>query len=231
MNAPCWIYMLDPSVIFLGDEPQWKYGRMEPKEIKNWLMIYLLDSNSLWINQNPSHNSKGFGSAVTYPVYNDLSPGATRVWGPFLESPETFPAHFGWHNSLFIFKTKATRGTKLYTYFNYYSLYNIWEYQLYRISLPEFYKWLFGPEKFSELSRNGPQMIWLQTGFSLTALLTRSSLCSDDGMAFDKIQFDYNLFLACVPFRQITIPLINQPTRSTIGTSYIIIMKTCRPLP
>jgi len=30
--------------------------------------------------------------------------------------------------------------------------------QLYRISRSEFYEWLFGPEKFSELSRNGPQI-------------------------------------------------------------------------
>ena len=28
--------------------------------------------------------------------------------------------------------------------------------QLYRISRSEFYEWLFGPEKFSGLSRNGP---------------------------------------------------------------------------
>ena len=29
--------------------------------------------------------------------------------------------------------------------------------QLYRISRSQFYEWLFGPEKFSGLSRNGPQ--------------------------------------------------------------------------
>ena len=74
----------------------------------------------------------------------------------FLESPETFRAHFGWHNSLCIFKTKASRGTKLCSYCYFYSLYNIWKDQLYRISRSEFYEWLFGPEKFSGLSRNGP---------------------------------------------------------------------------
>ena len=78
------------------------------------------------------------------------------IWGPFLESSETFRAHFGWHNSLCIFRTKVSRGTKLRSYFNYYPLYNIWEDQLHRISGSEFYKWLFGPEKFSGLSRNGP---------------------------------------------------------------------------
>ena len=46
-------------------------------------------------------------------------------WGPFLESPETFREHFGWHTSLCIFKTKASRGTKLCSYFNFY--YSIWE--------------------------------------------------------------------------------------------------------
>ena len=38
-------------------------------------------------------------------------------WG--LESPETFRDHFGWHNSLCIFKTKASRGkfsVRLYVY-------------------------------------------------------------------------------------------------------------------
>ena len=44
---------------------------------------------------------------------------------PFLESPGIFRAHFGEHNSLCIFKTKASRGTKLCSYFNFYFLYNI----------------------------------------------------------------------------------------------------------
>ena len=34
-------------------------------------------------------------------------------WGPFLGSSETFRAYFGWHNSLCIFTTKASRGTRL----------------------------------------------------------------------------------------------------------------------
>ena len=79
-----------------------------------------------------------------------------RVRGLFLESPEKFRAYFGWHNSLCIFKTKASRGMKLCSYF-YYSLCNILKDQLYRISRSEFYEWLFGPEKFSGLSRNGSQ--------------------------------------------------------------------------
>ena len=74
--------------------------------------------------------------------------------GLFLKSPETFWAYFGWHNSLCIFKTKASRGTKLCSYFCFYSLYNTWKDQLYRISRSYFYEWLFGPAKFSGLLRN-----------------------------------------------------------------------------
>ena len=87
-----------------------------------------------------------------------LLASSIRAWGPFLESPETFRAHFGWHNSLCIFKTKASRGTKLCSHFNFYSLHNIRKDQLHRISKSEFYEWLFAPEKFSGLSRNGPQV-------------------------------------------------------------------------
>ena len=57
-----------------------------------------------------------------------------RSRDPFLESPETFRAYFGWHNSLCIFKTKASRGTKLCSCFYFYSVYNIWKDQLCRIS-------------------------------------------------------------------------------------------------
>ena len=80
-----------------------------------------------------------------------------RVRGPFLERPETFRAHFEWHSSLCIFRTKASRSTKLYSYFNFPSLCNIWKDQLYRISGLEFYEWLFEPKKFSGLSRKGPK--------------------------------------------------------------------------
>ena len=39
--------------------------------------------------------------------------------------------------------TKASRGTKLRSYFNFYFLYNIWKDQLYRISGSEIYEWVF----------------------------------------------------------------------------------------
>ena len=77
--------------------------------------------------------------------------------GLFLESPETFRLYFGWHNCLCIFKTKASRGTKLCRYFLFLFLLQHMKDQLYRTSRSQFYEWLFGTEKFSGFSRNGPQ--------------------------------------------------------------------------
>ena len=61
------------------------------------------------------------------------SPGAR-----YSKSLETFRAHFGRPNSFCIFKTKASRGTKRCSYFDFYFLYNMWKDQLYRISGSEF---------------------------------------------------------------------------------------------
>ena len=54
------------------------------------------------------------------------------------------------------------------SYFNLCSLYNIWKDQLYIISGSELYEWLFGPEKFSGLSRNRP-LAWIFQNFLTTA--------------------------------------------------------------
>ena len=64
--------------------------------------------------------------------------------GPFLASLKTFRAHFGWHNSPCIFKTKAPRSKKLCSYFRFYSLYNIRKDQFYRISGSGYYEKLLG---------------------------------------------------------------------------------------
>ena len=77
-------------------------------------------------------------------------PGACFSKGPNL---------FGWHNSLCIFKIKESCVMKLCSYFNFYSLYNIWKDQLYRISGSVFYEWLFGPVKFPGLLRNARQVL------------------------------------------------------------------------
>ena len=87
-----------------------------------------------------------------------------RIRGPFLGRPETFRAHFGWYNPLCIFETKASRSTRLQSYFNFYSLCNTWKDQLYRISGSEVYEWLFGPKKFSEISKRAPSPSWSSIG-------------------------------------------------------------------
>ena len=91
--------------------------------------------------------------------FNGFIASSVCVLEPVSRKPRNFRTHFEWHNSLCIFKTKASRGTKLCDYLNFYALYNIWKYQLLRISEAEFYEWLFGSEKFLGLSRNGPQKI------------------------------------------------------------------------
>ena len=66
-----------------------------------------------WFRQNP------------YKSFMCMKHPSLDTWGLFLESPETFRPYFGRHNSLCIFKTKALRGTKLCSYFHFYSLCNI----------------------------------------------------------------------------------------------------------
>ena len=63
-----------------------------------------------------------------------------KPWPTELQGQEPVSRKFfGWHNSLCIFKTKVSWGTKLCTYFYFSSLYNIWKDQLYRISRLEFF--------------------------------------------------------------------------------------------
>ena len=122
------------------------WGQLQPQQGSSKVVFVQRRKHS----SNSTSSLRWEQNPQTPPTYN------VESWGVFLESPETFRAYFGWHNYLCIFKTKASRGTKLCSYFYFYSLYNIREDQLYRISRPEFDEWLFGPEKLSGLSRNGP---------------------------------------------------------------------------
>ena len=79
-----------------------------------------------------------------------------RNWRAFLETPETFRAYFGCHNFLRILKTKTFQGIKFCNKFALSYLEIIVKGQLFRISGSQFLKWLFGPEKFTGLSGNGP---------------------------------------------------------------------------
>jgi len=72
------------------------------------------------------------------------------ILGPVPRKARDIPSAFR------MFKAKAPRGTKLCSYFNFYPLFSIRKDQLYRISGSQFYEWLFAPEKFLGLSRNGP---------------------------------------------------------------------------
>ena len=78
------------------------------------------------------------------------------AWRPFLESPETFRAHFGCHYFLRILKTKTFSCLKLCNEFALSYLEILVKDKLFRISGSQFLEWLFGPEKFTGLSRNGP---------------------------------------------------------------------------
>ena len=104
--------------------------------------------------------------------------------------------HFGCHNSPCIFKTKASRGPNLGSYFNFYSLNKIGKEQLYRISGFEFYEWLFGPKKFSGLSRNGPQDRKAEHFKALTKGYHKSALADLVSSACHNLKWDHFDFLA-----------------------------------
>ena len=122
------------------------------QHLSDWISHFTNKTRQFCRTERAAHDQTGhtYGAKTIWPE-------AVRVRGLFLESPETFLAHFGWHNSLCIFKTKASRGTKLCSYFNFYTLCNIWKDQLYRISRSTFHELLLGSGKFSGLSRNWPQ--------------------------------------------------------------------------
>ena len=96
-------------VIFTQDQfigtKEVSYSYSTDNFINSYLVLWNLPSRSL-IKPFPSNHQSHFywlaGAA------RGLSHSSIVAWGLFLESPETFRAHFGWHNSLCIFKTKAT---------------------------------------------------------------------------------------------------------------------------
>ena len=123
-----------------------------PSSIAGSLRVMNRPRGSIWKFQIKNNNMHNWNVCVRkhFRILHQAK-------GPFLESPETFLAHFGWHNSRCIFIAKASGSTKLCSCFNFYSLYNIWKDQLYRISGSQFYEWLFGT--FSETGPR-PQIKW-----------------------------------------------------------------------
>ena len=128
-----------------------------------WKISFKYKKSVLDVWLQVRHDSRTTPATSIFWWFSFHDPNKLR--GSFLESPKTFRANFGWHNSLCIFKTKASRGRRLWSnfYFYFYSLYKIWKDQLYRISESELYKWLLGPVKFSGFSRNVPQVWFLET--------------------------------------------------------------------
>ena len=53
-------------------------------------------------------------------------------------------------------KRRRLEARNFSVYFSFNSLYNTWKHKHYRISVSEYYEWLFGPVNSSGLSRNGP---------------------------------------------------------------------------
>ena len=95
-------------------------------------------------------------SITSFEIYNV---SAILVSANFVSSNSGLGSVFqkGLIKSLYILKTKASRGTKLCSdNKNFSSFDNIRKDKLHRISRPECHKWLFGPETFSRLLRNGP---------------------------------------------------------------------------
>ena len=83
----------------------------------------------------------------------DSNPGACFS----IKSLEIFRAYFGCHNSLYIFATPRFQAIKLRNPLGFSNIKILLKGQLFETSGLLFDKWLFGPEKFSELSRNRPR--------------------------------------------------------------------------
>jgi len=97
-----------------------------------------------------SRGCHGYLPALAWSVQVPANLQGTR--GPFLESPETF-----WVTQFSLYlQNEGVPWNEILQLFNFYSLY-IWKDQLYSMSGLQFYKWLFGPETSSGLSRNWAQ--------------------------------------------------------------------------
>ena len=62
--------------------------------------------------------------------------------------------------------------------------------QLYRISRSEFYECLYGPEKFSGLSRNGPLLIFWKSNVSEKRFLRYMKISSEIPSNSEKIMIE-----------------------------------------
>ena len=69
------------------------------------VIYWLLKQNiPLWISRMES------------PLHTQYRRWRMKIWGPFLESPETFRANFGWHNSLYLQSEVVSRHETLHLF-------------------------------------------------------------------------------------------------------------------
>ena len=123
--------------------------------------------------------------------------------------PKRF-GHISGDTSLFVSsKRKASRGMKLCSYFTIYYLYNKWKDKLCRISESQFYEWLFGLERFSGLSRNGPQVS--------TRLLRKRKLSYRKLFCFSEIRLR--------PLRGRDVTMRNSESNSDLSFGVILVLK------
>ena len=112
----------------------------------SYLFWFLWLSLVVWFN---------FGVVVKGPKFQNVrNINFSRPGACFSKVPKLF-GRISSDIILFVSSKRRRLEALIGSYFYFNSLYNIGKDQLYRMSRSEFYEWLFGPEKFSGLSRNG----------------------------------------------------------------------------
>ena len=109
-----------------------------PITFSNLQLTFSLSScNSAAIISHRSNKRRKFISSLEAAMLTTFREGVMYAYaagrdgwktqGPVSRKSWNFSSAFRWLNSLCIFNTKASWGTTLCSYFNFYSLYNIWK--------------------------------------------------------------------------------------------------------
>ena len=134
----------------------------------SYFVDFLQEQNLLWTGWYRVIRDAWFEGGKARDSWKEFNFGCdswidSLTWGPFLETPETFWVYFGCCNFLRISKTKTFLGVKFCNKFALSYLEIIVKGQLSRISGSQFLKWLFGPGKFTGLSRKIRELLVLRT--------------------------------------------------------------------
>ena len=154
VESPVLLETLSPSIEknpFLTKKKWKKIVSSKRKRLEARMLVILIFHSLKEMKRTAFWNQRIGGLRMAIRARKVLGTFEKRAPGA---RPSKVPTLFGWHSSLCIFKAKASQSTKLCTYLNLYSLYNICKDQLYRINGWQFYEWLFGLEKSSGLSGN-----------------------------------------------------------------------------